>query len=298
MSELSFWIACIFEGITFGCIYGLFGLGIVLLFRANKFFNFAQTQIVAFLMILLVLMVEHIPLPIVIFIIGPLFGFASGFILHFGLMRFITERRTGLESGQMIVTFGLLLMFGNLSSFVLGDLPRKFPSLFKGGSVSYLGVSFSYDSIGIIVVSTVVMAATMIFFSKTQMGLKMEAIAENMTAARLRGIRASNVLALAWGLTGLLGIIGGILIAPKVFVSPQMLTHVLVYSLIAVVIGGLESPSGAIIGGLAIGVLENLAANLEFVGSELKFAVVFCFMVLCLITKPFGLFGKPDFRRV
>jgi branched-chain amino acid transport system permease protein len=213
-------------------------------------------------------------------------------------MRFITERKAGLESGQMIVTFGLVLMFGNLSSFLLGDLPRVFPSFFAGKTIEFKGAVFSLDSIAIILVTSLVMTLVMLFFSKTNMGLKMEAVAENIMAARLRGIHASNVLAFSWGIIGLMGIIGGMLIAPKIFVSPQMLTHVLVYSMIGVVIGGLESPFGAILCGVGIGVIENIAANVGFIGTELKFGVVFLVLVVCLIIKPYGFFGKKDFRRV
>jgi branched-chain amino acid transport system permease protein len=126
----------------------------------------------------------------------------------------------------------------------------------------------------------------------------MEATSENIVNARLRGIKVSNILALAWGFATAISVIAGVLIAPALFVSPGMLREVLSYALIAVAIGGFESPFGAIVGGVLIGVVENLATNFGFIGSDLKFLAVFFLLLVMLVVKPRGIWGREEHRRV
>lgn len=297
MSELSYWVSCIFDGIANGFIYGLFGVGLVLLFRANKLFNFSQTHVVSFLMVLASGVLDRLPFHIVIG--GALVvSFLAGLILHVGIMRHVTERRLPTHAGEILVTFGILMIFDALSSFFFGESPRPFPSMFGEGTVKFGTLIVSKNSIGIICVTFGAILIVALFFKFTKLGLLMEAVSENALAARLRGIRASDILAFSWAFTSMLGMLGGLLIAPTYFVFPQMLIPVFAYSLISVVIGGLESPLGAVLGGLLVGVVENLASNIEWLGSELKLSSVFVLLCVVLWVRPRGIFGRADFRRV
>ena len=297
MSNLSFWIACILDGIANGFIYGLLALALVVMYRTNKLFNFSQTAVIAFVMIIAAGFLEKMPLYV---LAGSVLacGFVVGVLLHVFVMRPITENRQGSHMTEVLAVFGLMTVFQGLATFVFGDTPVAFPSLFPDGQIQIDEFVLSYNSLGVIGTSLALVALIGIFFKLTNAGLLMEAVAENPTSARLRGIRVSNILSVAWGMTGLISMMAGLLIAPLVFVSPNMLAPVFGYSLIAVVIGGLESPSGAVLGGIAVGVVENIAGNVPWLGSELKFASVFALLLFVLILRPRGLFGRADFRRV
>jgi branched-chain amino acid transport system permease protein len=213
-------------------------------------------------------------------------------------MRFITEKKVVAKHNEAHLTIGLLAVFDGLSNFAFGDEPSGFPSLFSTETVALGGLNVSIQAIGIIAVSWIGIGLVFLFFRFSNVGLKMEAVAENMMAARIRGIRASNILAFAWGLATCLSVCAGILIAPVVFAYPLMFSNIFSYSLIAVVIGGLESPFGAVVSGVLIGIVENIGSQFEFIGSELKIAVVFILLIVVLIIRPTGIWGKSEGRKI
>lgn len=295
---LSFFLSSLIDGIATGCIYGLFGLSLVVIFRTSHLFNFAQTQIVSVIMLIAVWLLgktQSLPLTVFVVLAG---SFVFGMCLHVGIMRTITETKSFQRSHEALVTLGLFIIFESISAFLFGDIPQAFPTFFGDGGYHLGQISVSYQSTGMLVVTVLISIGIYFFFKYSRVGLMMESIAENLTVARLRGIRASNVLALAWGLTTALSVFAGMLIAPSVFVYPHMLTAVFSYSMIAVVIGGLESPFGAIVGGIAVGVVENLTSLIPGIGSQLKMSGVFALLLVTLIVRPTGLWGRPDERRV
>lgn len=298
--NLSYWITVILEGVVYGTIYGLFGTCFVLIFRSNHIFNLSLMQFITLIILTIgTLIKKGFPfLPTLA--LGVFVSFFLGAGLHIGAMRYATERRKGShhKTDEMLLTVGLLAIFDGLSNFLFNSEPSSFPSIFGAETVPVLGLNISRQSIGIIVFAWLVLGGIFAFFRYSTNGLKMEAVAENITAARLRGINASNILACSWGIATALGTVACALIAPIVFVYPQMLANIFSYSLIAVVIGGLESTLGAIVGGIAIGVVENVGAQLEFIGSDLKFFMVFLLLLLVLIVRPTGIWGRKDGRRV
>lgn len=297
MNNISFYLALIFDGVAYGSIYGLFALSLVLLYRANKLFNFAQTEIATLCVMATVFLMKKFSYFNAI-IITIAFSFCVGCLLHFSVMRHITERKTVLHSSESLMTIGFFTIFNSLAGYIYGDEQRPFPSPFGTGVLTLYGANISYHSIGILACSSFLSFCIFLIFKHTKIGLHFEAVAENLVAARLRGIRASNVLALAWGFTVMISTIGGILMAPILFVAPSMLVGIMSYSLIAVVIGGLQSPLGAMIGGIVVGVTENLASSIPFIGSELKFDVVFLLLLFILVIRPRGLWGRAEGRRV
>jgi branched-chain amino acid transport system permease protein len=297
MSNISFYLAQIFDGIAFGSVYGIFALSLVLLFRANKLFNFGQTEIATFFVMISLVLMKKLPLPAAI-LTALSFSFIGGALLHFGLMRFVTERKNVLHSSESVLTIGFYFIFNSFSSYLFGDDPRPYPSLFGTGVLNVAGVGISYQSIGILASSLTLVLVIHLIYKHTPIGMVFEAVAENIVGARLRGIRASNVLGLAWGFTIMTATIGGMLLAPVLLVTPSMLVNIFCYALIAVVIGGLESPMGAMVGGIIVGVVENLASNIPFIGSELKFVAVLVLLLVVLLIRPRGIWGRIEARRV
>lgn len=299
MIDYSYWFSVILDGAVYGCVYGLFGLCLVVIFRANKLFNFSLTTVANLMILFLtVLLKDTLGLAAAI-VVGLSASFALGAVLHFGIMRHITEKKNVLHSSEVLLTVGLLSIVDSVNHLLFTEEPLPFPSFFKDDAfIELSNLRVSHQSLAVIGASLLVITAIFLFFKLSKMGVKMEAVSENLTAARLRGIRASNVLAFAWGLTTLLSVFAGIMIAPIIFVSPMMFSYIFSYSLIAVVIGGLESPVGAVVGGVLIGIVENCGSQFDIVGSDLKFGVVFFFLLIALIVRPRGLWGKAEGRRV
>ena len=293
---LTKYTAQIISGIANGTIYGLFALSIVFLFRANRLFNLAATSLATFFAICMFFLLSHMGY-FLAFAITMVFAFCGGLILHFGLMRIVTERKQVLHSNETVVTIGLFTILNSLSS-LLSDESQRFPTPFHESMFQLWGVNVPSHSFVILGFAILTVFALYLFLKFTRIGLVMEATAQNLTGARLNGIKTSNVLALAWGLTTAVSAAAGILIAPVFFLSADMLRNVFSYALIAVVIGGLESPFGAVVGGIVVGVVENLSTNLAFIGSELKFLSVFFLLLLVLVIKPRGIWGREEHRRV
>ena len=148
--------------------------------------------------------------------------------------------------------------------------------------------------------ATVAMLAFLyLFFRYTRIGLAMRAAAANPESARLVGIRVEWMLALGWGMAASIGAVAGMLIAPVVFLEPNMMASILLYGFAGAVVGGLTSPGGAVVGGVMVGVIENLAGTfIPYVGRELKLSIALALIVFVLTVKPSGLFGRTVVHRV
>ncbi len=295
--DITFFVANIISGLANGSIYALLAISLVLIYRSNRLFNFALPQIATLMVICMFLFMRHMSYGLALACIL-VTSFTVGILLHLGVMRVITERKHVLHSSETVVTVGLYTIFNSLTIYFFGDEPEKFPTPFNESFVDILGAQVSFHSILTLAVCLIVSGILFYFFKYTRLGIILEATSESPTAARLRGINVSNVLAFAWGITIVLGVIAAALIAPVLFISSSMLASVFIYSLIAVAIGGLESPFGALIGGLFLGVFENLISLVPFVGSDLKFVSVFCFLMVFLAIRPRGLWGREEQRRV
>ena len=145
----------------------------------------------------------------------------------------------------------------------------------------------------------VVLLCIWVFFRFTPLGLAMRAAAQNPVSSRLVGIRVGWMLALGWGLAAMFGAIGGIMVAPVLFLDPNMMGGVQIYAFAAATLGGFTSPLGAVVGGLIVGVVENLVGTyVSFIGTELKFTVALALIIIVLVVKPSGLFGRTVVKRV
>jgi branched-chain amino acid transport system permease protein len=160
-------------------------------------------------------------------------------------------------------------------------------------------VVFGAHDLGAIGVTLVVLACLYVFFRYTPLGLAMRAAAQNPVSSRLVGIRVGWMLALGWGLAALVGAVAGMMVAPVVFLDPNMMGGVLIYAFASATLGGFTSPGGAVLGGLIVGVTENLVGTyVKFIGTELKLTVALAIILVVLVLKPSGLFGRAVVRRV
>jgi branched-chain amino acid transport system permease protein len=206
----------------------------------------------------------------------------------------------GPQIRVVIVTIGLLLLLHGLVIWIWGGETRSVASPFGTRTFEVGGVVISVQDIGTIVVCLVSVAVLWVFFRFTKVGLAMRAAAVNPAEARLVGVRVPWLLGLGWGLAAVLGAIAGLLTAPSLgSLDPNMMQAVLLYAFAAAVLGGIDSPIGAVVGGLILGVgLNLLGTYVDFVGSELKLPAALLVILVVLLLRPAGLFGKPVVKKV
>jgi branched-chain amino acid transport system permease protein len=199
----------------------------------------------------------------------------------------------------VIVTIGILIALNGLAGWIWGAEVKSFDSPFPNRTVEVAGVVISTQDIGVFGVCIATVLALWAFFNFTTLGLAMRASAINPTASRLVGVRVGWMLALGWGLAAVLGAIAGMMAAPTVFLDPNMMLTILIYAFAAAVLGGIDSPVGAVVGGLLLGVILNLLGRyVDFIGSELRLPSALLVLLVVLIIRPQGLFGHVVVRRV
>jgi branched-chain amino acid transport system permease protein len=199
---------------------------------------------------------------------------------------------------HLVVFIALFAIFNSLAGFIWDYNVKSFPTPFGSRPLLGDGLMSSHDA-GMIGVTLIVLALLYLFFSRTRIGLAMRAAAANPESARLCGVRVGWMNALGWGMAAVIGAVAGMLIAPVVFLDPNMMSGILLYAFSGAVLGGLASPGGAVLGGFAIGVIENLAGTyIPYVGREMKLTVALFVIVAVLTVKPNGLFGRTVVTRV
>jgi len=285
----------VLSGIASGGIYASLALALVLIYNAMGLVNFAQGEMAMLATFLAFTLIDHgmsywIALPITILV-----AFGGGIVIQRVVIRPV-ERAPVLT--LVIVTLGLATLINGLAGFLFGYLPRSFPSPFSVQTVSIFGAAASYQDLGVIGVSAVVLVLVYLLLQRTTLGLAMRAAAHHPEASRLLGVRVSWMLALGWGLASAVGAVSGIMVAPILLLEPNMMQTVVIYAFAAAVLGGIDSPLGAVIGGLIIGVTVNLAgAYAPGVGGDLQLAVAFAIIIAVLVLKPNGLLGRRATRR-
>ena len=292
----AFWQQVV-SGLAAGGIYGALALALVLIHRATGVINFAQGEMATFsTYILWTLTTNHGMSYWPAFVITLAASFLGGIGIHQVAIRPV-ER--GAQIRVVIVTIGLLLVINGLITWIWSGEVRAVESPFPGGTFDVGGVAISYKDIGTIAVCLGAVVVLWAFFQFTKVGLALRASAVNPTEARLVGVRVSWMLGLGWGLAAVLGAIAGMLTAPTNFLDPNMMQSVLIYAFAAAVLGGIDSPVGAVVGGLLLGVgLNLLGAYVDFVGADLRLPVALLVILIVLLVRPAGLFGKPEVKKV
>jgi branched-chain amino acid transport system permease protein len=284
------------SGLASGGIFASLALALVLIYRATRAINFAQGEMATVSTFVAWSLVHHgMPFWGAFFLTLAL-SFVGGVALERVVIRPV-ENAPVLT--VVIVTLGLAVLLNGFTSVEWGSEVKKFPSPFPTRPIHAGGVAFSIQDLGVIGVSIALVLALGAFFRFTKLGLALRAAALNPEASRLVGVRVSWMLALGWGLAAVLGAVSGMMIAPVVFLDPNMMQTVLLYALAAAILGGMDSPIGAVVGGLALGVILNLTgAYVDFIGGTLRLPVALAVILLVLLVRPSGLFGRTAVRKV
>jgi branched-chain amino acid transport system permease protein len=284
------------SGLASGGIYASLALALVLIYRATQVINFAQGEMAMLTTFVAWSLMERMPYwPA--FVLTLLIAFAGGAALELALIRPVQNAPV---LTIVIVTIGLFIGLNGIARRIWGTQPRTLESPFSTDPIRIGGVAFSVQDLGIIAVSLAIVALLFAFFRYTKLGLALRAAAVNPAESRLVGIRVSLMLALGWGLAAVLGAVAGMMAAPPLGSFDQNLMQpILLYAFAAAVLGGIDSPLGAVVGGLAIGVIVNLAGTyVDFVGADLRLPVALLVILLVLLVRPSGLFGREAVTRV
>lgn len=282
----------IFSGLAAGSIYASLALALVMIYRATDLVNFAQGEMAMFSTYIAWTLVNA-GLPFwLAFLITLVVSFIGGMVIERVVIRPV-ENAPVLAA--VVVTIGLLLIFNSVAGWIYTYTVQDFPSPFPDRPV--FGALMTTRDLGVIGVTLLMLVLLFAFFRYTPIGLAMRAAAQNPTSARLCGIRVGRMLAIGWGLAAMIGAIAGVMVAPVLFLDPNMMGGVLIYAFAGALLGGITSPIGAVVGGLIVGVTENLVGT-YLIASQLKLTVAFALIILVLVFKPNGLFGTAIVRRV
>jgi len=284
------------SGLATGGVYASLALALVLIYRSTRVINFAQGEMGMFTTFIALWLIDAGWPYWGAFFATLGMAFVGGVLLERVVIRPV-ERAPVVT--VVIVTIGLLIALNGAAFWIWGGETRSFPSAFSTRAIHVGGVAFSIQDFGVIGVSLGAVLLLYLFFRFTKLGLALRAAALNPEASRLVGVRVSWMLALGWGFAAVLGALSGMMVAPLVFLDPNMMRAVLLYALAAAILGGLDSPLGAVVGGLSLGVGLNLVSTyVGFVGDELKLPVAFVVILAVLLVRPVGLFGRTTMRRV
>jgi branched-chain amino acid transport system permease protein len=289
-------------GLASGGIFALLALALVIIHRSTGVINFSQGEMATLATYLgWTLITNHgwRYWPAFVATLG--LAFVGGILTHRIVIRPV-ERGSVLRI--VIVTIGLLIGINGFVIWQWSGEPRQLRSPFGSDTVDIGGVAISVQDIGTIAVALGIVLLLWVLFRFTKLGLALRASAVNPEEARLVGVRVTWMLALGWGLAATLGAVAGMLTAPSVGLDPQMMQAILIYAFAAAVLGGIDSPVGAVVGGLVLGVLLNMLSYLSqydlfgWFTEELRLPMALVIILVVLLVRPSGLFGRPEVKRV
>lgn len=281
-------------GLAIGSIYACIALAVVMIYQATDHFNFAQGEMAMFSTFIAWALFQTTGSIWLSFALAVGISFIAGVIIERVIVKPVESAPI---FNQIIVFIGLLMIFNNLAGWFWEHTTKTLPSLFPEENLLNSDL-ISTHNLGVILFTLLILGVVFAFFRMTKVGLAMKAAAANPDSARLVGVSVGWMLALGWGLASAIGAVGGVLVAPIVFLEPNMMAGVLLYGFAGALLGGVNSPGGAVAGGLIVGVLENWARQYVPGGSELGLTFALILIVSVLMLKPAGLFGRVVIKRV
>jgi branched-chain amino acid transport system permease protein len=306
-----------FDALANGAIYATIALALVIVFRATATLNAAQGEmatLAAYVGLVLrtpatpalagtglvASFAPFAPLPLWAATIGAVL---AGALVGAAVERLVIRRVSGRSGFAVVsVTVGVLLALNGFTEGVWHPVLRGYPALFPNAPTDYLAVAgarLRYNTIGTLATMVVVLAVLAVALRTTKLGLAFRAVSSDRDSSALVGIKVGRVMTTGWALAGAIGGLAACLVAPTVLLEPAMMVRVLIFSLVAATLGGLDSLGGALLGGLLIGVSQTMVAGyIPFIGTELSLPGALLVMVLILMVKPTGLFGTPRIERV
>jgi branched-chain amino acid transport system permease protein len=282
----------VLAGLATGGIYASLALALVMIYQATHLVNFAQGEMAMFATYIAWSLINAGMPYWPAFLLTVVIAFVFGVLIERIIIRPVENAPV---LGVVTVFIALLVILNSVTGWIYTYTIKSFPSPFPKEMA--LGKYMSPHELGAIGVTLVVLAALYAFFRFTPLGLAMRAAAQNPVSARLVGIRVGWMLALGWGLAAAVGAVAGMMVAPIVYLDPNMMGGILLYAFAAALVGGIDSPMGAVIGGFLVGVLENVLGAFV-IGNELKLSVALVLIIGVLLFKPSGFFGKVHVTRV
>ena len=284
------------SGLASGGVYALLALALVLIYRSTGVINFAQGEMAMFSTFICWELTQRDVPYWVAFFLTLVISFAGGVAIERLIIRPV-ENAPVLT--VVTVTIGLLILLNNGAAWIWKGQQRLLENPFPKDTYDIGGVVIAAQDLGIIGVSLLLVALLWLLFQRTNIGLALRATALNPESSRLHGVRVSWMLALGWGLAAVLGAVAGILVAPTQGSFDQnLMLPILIFAFAAAVLGGLDSPLGAVVGGLTLGVVLNLVgAYIDFF-ADLRTPAALILILLVLLVRPVGLFGRAVARRV
>jgi branched-chain amino acid transport system permease protein len=290
------------SGIASGGIYAALALALVIIHRSTGVINFAQGEMATLSAYIAWTLTfnhgwEYWPAAATALALS----FVGGIALHRTIIRPV-ERGSVLR--VVVVTIGLLVAINGFVLWQWGGEPKFLESPFGNGTIEVGGIIVTDQEVGTICTTIGIVLLLWLLFRFTKLGLAMRAAAVNPDEARLVGVRVTWMLALGWGLAAALGAVAGLLTAPTVLLEPTMMQPVLIYAFAAAVLGGIDSPVGAVVGGLLVGLILSMLSYLSqysafsWFNEELKLPAALLVILVVLLVRPSGLFGKPEVKRV
>lgn len=285
----------VLAGIATGGVYACMALAIVMIYQAIDQLNFAQGEMATFSTFVAWQLIQWNWPYWMAFLATVAVSFAAGIAIERVVFR---PLRNAPALSHIVIFVAMFAILNSTAGFIWDYSIKAFPTPFGAHPLLGSELISSHDA-GMFGVTLVLLVLLYIFFRHTRLGLAMRAAAANPESARLAGIRVGWMVALGWGLAAAVGAIAGMLIAPVVFLEPNMMLGILLYGFAAAVVGGLTSPAGAVVGGFLVGIIENLAGTfIPYVGRELKLTIALTLIVAVLIVRPAGLLGTRVVSRV
>jgi branched-chain amino acid transport system permease protein len=282
----------VMAGLATGGIYASLALALVMIYQATHLVNFAQGEM-AMVSTYIAWSLINAGMPYwPAFALTVVISFVMGVVIERIVIRPVENAPV---LGVVVVFIALLVILNSVTGWIFTYTIKSFPSPFP--QQMQLGRFMSPHELGAIGITLLVLLALYAFFRFTPLGLAMRAAAQNPASSRLVGIRVGWMLALGWGLAAGVGAVAGMMVAPIVYLDPNMMSGVLLYAFAAALVGGIDSPMGAVIGGFVVGVLENVLGAFV-IGNELKLSVALVLIIGVLLFKPSGFFGKVHITRV
>ena len=289
------------QSIEDGAVYASLALAIVIVYRTNGILNFAQGEMAMFGVFFTWQFTEW-GLPIGLALFGALVvSFLLGALLERLLVRPVGDVATN-PLAFVIVTIGLFLALNALAGWIWGTQGKILPSIFPNERWDIGGVTLAAATLGAVVVLTVEVVLLWLLFQKTKVGLGLRAVASNRESSGLVGIRVGTMLMVGWGLAAAVGSVAGVLrvaTQPSAAFDPNLMQVTLIFAFAAATLGGFDSPLGAVVGGLIVGIVDNFAKTyIDWIGNDLALGSAFVLILVVLVVRPQGLFGRAEVVRV